>query len=78
MIRREEPLPEPVRENIREEAELPAKPLRREEPIVTAQPQKRADAPIMPPKTVVPPSKAADEDDETWGAIPSFLRRHKK
>ena len=38
----------------------------REEPIVTAQPH-RVDG-------VAP----APEDDEAWGAIPSFLRRHKK
>lgn len=37
----------------------------KEEPIVTATPQKREE--------VVTP-----EDDETWGAIPAFLRRHKK
>jgi cell division protein FtsZ len=37
------------------------------EPIVTALPHKREVAP-----TTVP------EDDETWGAIPAFLRRHKK
>ena len=38
----------------------------KEEPIVTATPHKRE------PVAVVP------EDDDTWGAIPSFLRRHKK
>ena len=38
----------------------------KEEPIVTATPQKRE---------VVTP---APEDDEAWGAIPAFLRRHKK
>jgi cell division protein FtsZ len=38
----------------------------KEEPIVTAVPQKRDE--------VIP----APEDDEAWGAIPSFLRRHKK
>ena len=38
----------------------------KEEPIVTALPQKREDQPITP------------EDDEAWGAIPAFLRRHKK
>ncbi len=38
----------------------------KEEPIVTAMPHKRE---------VTPP---APEDDETWGAIPAFLRRHKK
>ena len=38
----------------------------KEEPIVTATPHKREDTPSAP------------EDDETWGAIPAFLRRHKK
>lgn len=78
MMRREEPLPEPVRENVREEAELP-KPARREEPLVTAQPQKREEPPAAP-KVVVPPSaqNAPVDEDEAWGAIPSFLRRHKK
>lgn len=41
-------------------------PLEKEEPIVTASPQKREDMPTVP------------EDDEAWGAIPAFLRRHKK
>ncbi len=40
--------------------------IEKEEPIVTAMPQKREE--IIP----------APEDDEAWGAIPSFLRRHKK
>jgi cell division protein FtsZ len=49
-------------------ASLPAQPpAEKEEPIVTAQPQKREE--------VTPP---APDDDDTWGAIPSFLRRHKK
>ncbi len=38
----------------------------KEEPIVTATPHKREEAPVVP------------EDDDTWGAIPAFLRRHKK
>ena len=38
----------------------------KEEPIVTAAPHKRAAVPAVP------------EDDESWGAIPAFLRRHKK
>ncbi|MFA5744795.1 MAG: cell division protein FtsZ [Candidatus Paceibacterota bacterium] len=37
-----------------------------DEPIVTALPHKREDMPIVP------------EDDNAWGAIPTFLRRHKK
>jgi cell division protein FtsZ len=40
--------------------------IEREEPIVTAQPHKRDEVTPLP------------EDDEAWGAIPSFLRRHKK
>ncbi|MEK9184394.1 MAG: cell division protein FtsZ [Patescibacteria group bacterium] len=44
----------------------------RREPVVTAQPQRREEAkPLTPPK-------AEEEEDEAWGAIPSFLRRHKK
>ncbi|HEV7121728.1 MAG TPA: cell division protein FtsZ [Candidatus Paceibacterota bacterium] len=43
----------------------------REEPIVTATPKPRETAQAITPPTV-------DEEDETWGAIPSFLRRHKK
>lgn len=42
-------------------------PIEKEEPIVTAVPHKRHES-IIP----------ASEDDEAWGAIPSFLRRHKK
>ena len=38
----------------------------KEEPVVTAQPR------------VVDGIAPAPEDDEAWGAIPSFLRRHKK
>lgn len=38
----------------------------KEEPIVTATPHKRENIAPVP------------EDDEAWGAIPSFLRRHKK
>ena len=69
--RKEEPLPEPVRENIREEAEAPSPVTRhKEEPVVTAQPR-RIDNEMITPPTV-------DDEDDTWGAIPSFLRRHKK
>jgi len=38
----------------------------KDEPIVTALPHKHEDIPVVP------------EDDNAWGAIPSFLRRHKK
>ncbi|MDO8408151.1 MAG: cell division protein FtsZ [bacterium] len=62
ILRREEP---PAKEIAGEEpAQTPAK--EREEPVVTAQPRRMGE---MPP---------APEDDEAWGAIPSFLRRHKK
>ncbi len=44
----------------------PAPVVEKEEPIVTATPHKREEAPPAP------------EDDEAWGAIPAFLRRHKK
>jgi cell division protein FtsZ len=46
--------------------EKPTLVLEREEPVVTAMPQKRDE--LIP----------APEDDEAWGAIPTFLRRHKK
>lgn len=55
--------PEPVMEDFQETP-------RREEPIVTAVPQKREE-PILP-------SKKKDEDDDSFGVIPSFLRRNKK
>ncbi len=42
-------------------------PVEKDEPIVTAKPHKREEAPAVVP-----------EDDESWGAIPAFLRRHKK
>lgn len=40
--------------------------IEKEEPVVTAVPHKRDVTPNVP------------DDDETWGAIPTFLRRHKK
>jgi len=43
----------------------------KEEPIVTATPAKRQEIPV--PQPIVD-----NETDEAWGAIPSFLRRHKK
>ncbi|MDB5265746.1 MAG: cell division protein FtsZ, cell division protein FtsZ [Parcubacteria group bacterium] len=43
----------------------------REEPIVTAMPKPRETAQAITPPIV-------EEEDDTWGAIPSFLRRHKK
>jgi cell division protein FtsZ len=43
----------------------------RPEPVVTAQPQKREEPARPAPAPEV-------EEDESWGAIPSFLRRNKK
>ena len=52
------------------ETAKPVPPVEKEEPIVTASPKRREDAaPVTPP---------AAEEDEAWGAIPAFLRRHKK
>ena len=56
---------EPVQQDSNKEKET-IKDMAPEEPIVTAMPQKREEA---------PPSL---EDDTAWGAIPEFLRRHKK
>ena len=64
-VRREDILPE-----VEEEPKPVARPVR-EEPVVTAQPQRRIDNELITPPVV-------EEEDETWGAIPSFLRRHKK
>ena len=47
--------------------EEPAPTTEREEPIVTALPHKRDELAAPTP-----------EEDEAWGAIPTFLRRHKK
>jgi cell division protein FtsZ len=57
---------EPKNKGKHAEEETPAHHVEKEEPIVTAAPQKREGAAPIP------------EDDETWGAIPAFLRRHKK
>lgn len=64
----EEPKAKEKRDEKKEEKEEkePAVTIEKEEPIVTAVPHKRDE--IIP----------APEDDEAWGAIPSFLRRHKK
>jgi hypothetical protein len=66
--------PAPAKEPETIEAVAPEPPPRRErpEPIVTAAPQKREE-PVRPPQ-----QPAAEEEDDAWGAIPSFLRRHKK
>ena len=52
--------------NVKEKKEESSTIVEKEEPIVTALPHKR---------DIVAP---APEDDEAWGAIPSFLRRNKK
>ncbi len=54
------------KDKLEEKKEDPIVLIEKEEPIVTALPQKRDE--------VTP----APEDDEAWGAIPTFLRRHKK
>lgn len=46
---------------------VPARTVEKEEPIVTAQPHAREESQSPSP-----------EDDEAWGAIPAFLRRHRK
>ena len=72
VVRREEPTPET--EPAAEPAPAPIsmkEMLRREEPIVTAQPQRRDEG----TKTINPP---VVEEEDAWGAIPNFLKRHKK
>ncbi len=44
-------------------------PRKKEEPVVTAQPQKREEKPVTP---------IVEDDDNGFGVIPSFLRRNKK
>ena len=61
------PMPTPM---IEDEPILPPR-REREEPIVTATPKVRETAQAITPPVV-------EEEDDTWGAIPSFLRRHKK
>lgn len=58
-----EPTPAPAMDMPRRE---------REEPVVTAMPRKKEE----PAKTVLPPK--VEEEDDAWGAIPNFLKRHKK
>lgn len=67
-ILKREPKAEEVKieEKVENKKEEPAIAIEKEEPIVTALPHKRDE--VMP----------APEDDEAWGAIPTFLRRHKK
>lgn len=64
--RDEKPVEEkPVEKSDMKKGEVPVS-VEKEEPIVTAMPHKRENPPVAP------------EDDEAWGAIPAFLRRHKK
>lgn len=65
----ETPVAAPAPAPVADEAPL-IQTVKREEPIVTATPRTEAPRPVTPP--------AVEEDDEAWGAIPSFLRRHKK
>ncbi len=64
-------------DNKKEVEEIPAveEVIKKEEPVVTARPREREEM-----KDVIRPEvkKEPNEDDEAWGAIPSFLRRHKK
>ena len=64
-------------EKKKEEESKPAEPVEipkeKEEPIVTAMPKKREEQ-----AAAAAPAVAQGEDDEAWGAIPAFLRRHKK
>ncbi len=62
--REEKPVEEKSKKQVSEE--ITKAPVEKEEPIVTATPHKREHTPPVP------------EDDEAWGAIPAFLRRHKK
>ena len=52
--------------DVKKEKEAVPLSIEKEEPIVTAMPHKREEVLVTP------------EDDEVWGAIPAFLRRHKK
>jgi cell division protein FtsZ len=64
------PAPMSMPESISDEPILPPR-REREEPIVTATPKMRdISQPVAAP--------VVEEEDDAWGAIPSFLRRHKK
>lgn len=70
MPRREEP--EAEEEKAPEPISFPTQEVsRREEPVVTAQPNRREEG----GQTITPP---VEEEDDAWGAIPNFLKRHKK
>lgn len=61
----QEPAATPSKKEAKSEAPKPAE---KEEPIVTAAPRRREEATAVP----------SPDDEEAWGAIPAFLRRHKK
>jgi len=70
MPKREEPVEE---EKAPEPISFPTQEApRREEPVVTAQPNRREEG----GQTITPPT--VEEEDDAWGAIPNFLKRHKK
>ncbi len=68
--REEAPAPMPTPMTMPEDEPILPPRREREEPIVTAMPKTREGAQAITPPIV--------EEDDTWGAIPSFLRRHKK
>jgi cell division protein FtsZ len=70
MKREESVAPAADLEPITEEFLPPSRAKERDEPIVTATPRADSQRPVTPP--------SVDEEDDAWGAIPSFLRRHKK
>lgn len=69
------PAPAPVEDEAPKTIEHPPLRAPREEPIVTAAPRR----PVTPEEgfRAVAPSPN-DEEDDAWGAIPNFLRRHKR
>jgi len=68
ILKRDEKQEEKIKDvqSIKDELPISIEKIEKEESIVTAKPHKREVAPAIP------------EDDEAWGAIPAFLRRHKK
>ena len=73
MPRREEPEVVAEEEKAPEPISFPTQEVScREEPVVTAQPNRREEG----GQTMTPP--AVEEEDDAWGAIPNFLKRHKK
>jgi len=65
ILKRDERQEEKNKDKRNEKEEMLA-PIEKDEPIVTAMPRKREEVSVVP------------ESDDTWGAIPAFLRRHKK